>query len=199
MAVAAGAAFTFTYADTLDALAAAGVEAVPVDPAHDAALPDGVAGLIAGGGFPEVHAADLAANAPLLADVRTRVAGGMPTWAECGGLLWLCRTLDGAPLVGAVPADARMTDRLTLGYRTATAATPSPVGPAGHGAAGPRVPLLGRRARGRRAARCRRAGASGATASPRRRCWPPTCTSTRAATRRRWPRSPGPVPRRRGA
>jgi cobyrinic acid a,c-diamide synthase len=55
----------------------------------------------------------------------------MPTWAECGGLLWLCRTLDGAPLVGAVPADARMTDRLTLGYRTATSAAPSPLGPAG--------------------------------------------------------------------
>ncbi len=131
VAVAAGAAFTFTYADTLDALAAAGVEAVPVDPAHDASLPEGTAGLIAGGGFPEVHAADLAANAPLLADVRTRVARGMPTWAECGGLLWLCRTLDGAPLVGAVAADARMTDRLTLGYRTATAATASPLGPAG--------------------------------------------------------------------
>jgi cobyrinic acid a,c-diamide synthase len=131
VAVAAGAAFTFTYADTLDALAAAGVEAVPVDPARDPALPDGVAGLVAGGGFPEVHAADLAANGPLLADVRARVAAGLPTWAECGGLLWLCRTLDGAPLVGAVPADARMTDRLTLGYRTATSAAPSPLGPAG--------------------------------------------------------------------
>jgi cobyrinic acid a,c-diamide synthase len=130
VAVAAGAAFTFTYADTLDALAAAGIETVPVDAAHDAALPDGTAGLLAGGGFPEVHAADLAANEPLLADVRARVSRGMPTWAECGGLLWLCRTLDGAPLVGAVPADARMTDRLTLGYRTATTTTDSPVGPA---------------------------------------------------------------------
>ncbi len=131
VAVAAGAAFTFTYADTLDALAAAGVTVAPLDAAHDTALPDGASGLIAGGGFPEVHAADLAANAPLLADVRTRVAAGLPTWAECGGLLWLCRTLDGTPMVGAVPADARMTDRLTLGYRTATAVTASPVGPAG--------------------------------------------------------------------
>jgi cobyrinic acid a,c-diamide synthase len=131
VAVAAGAAFTFTYADTLDALDAAGVEAVPVDPAHDAALPDGTAGLMAGGGFPEVHAADLAANEPLLADVRAGVSRGMPTWAECGGLLWLCRMLDGAPLVGVVPADARMTDRLTLGYRTATTTAASPVGPEG--------------------------------------------------------------------
>jgi cobyrinic acid a,c-diamide synthase len=131
VAVAAGAAFTFTYADTLDALAAAGVAAVPFDPAHDPALPDGIAGLVAGGGFPEVHAAALAANRPLLADVRARVAGGLPTWAECGGLLWLCRELDGRALVGAVPAGARMTDRLTLGYRRATAAADSPVGPAG--------------------------------------------------------------------
>jgi cobyrinic acid a,c-diamide synthase len=131
VAVAAGAAFTFTYADTLDALAAAGVEPVPVDPRRDTALPDGTAGLVAGGGFPEVHAADLAANRPLLAEVRARVAAGMPTWAECGGLLWLCRALDGAPLVGAVPADARMTDRLTLGYRTAETTCLSPLGPAG--------------------------------------------------------------------
>jgi cobyrinic acid a,c-diamide synthase len=131
VAVAAGAAFTFTYADTLDALAAAGITVVPFDPAHDAALPDGAAGLIAGGGFPEVHAADLAANAPLLADVRARLATGLPTWAECGGLLWLCRALDGVPMAGVVPADARMTDRLTLGYRTATAASPSPPAPAG--------------------------------------------------------------------
>ncbi|MGH9234865.1 MAG: cobyrinate a,c-diamide synthase [Acidimicrobiales bacterium] len=128
VAVAAGAAFTFTYADTLDALAAAGVTVAPLDAAHDSALPAGAAGLVAGGGFPEVHAADLAANAPLLADVRAHVDAGLPTWAECGGLLWLCRSLDGTPMVGAVPADGRMTDRLTLGYRTATTATASPVG-----------------------------------------------------------------------
>ncbi len=131
VAVAAGAAFTFTYADTVDALEAAGVTVAPIDPRHDTALPDGTAGLIAGGGFPEVHADDLAANEPLLADVRRHIAEGLPTWAECGGLLWLCRTLDGARLVGAVPADARMSDRLTLGYRQAVAAVDSPVAPAG--------------------------------------------------------------------
>ena len=132
VAVAAGAAFTFTYADTLDALAAAGVTVAPFDPAHDPALPEGTAGVVAGGGFPEVHVADLAANAPLLAEVRDRVAAGLPTWAECGGLLWLCRSLDGTPLVGALPAEGRMTDRLTLGYRTATTtgAAGSPLGPA---------------------------------------------------------------------
>jgi cobyrinic acid a,c-diamide synthase len=131
VAVAAGAAFTFTYADTLDALAAAGLTVAPLDAAHDTALPEGAAGLVAGGGFPEVHAAALAANARLLAAVRARVDGGLPTWAECGGLLWLCRSLDGTPMVGAVPADGRMTDRLSLGYRTATTATTSPLGPGG--------------------------------------------------------------------
>jgi cobyrinic acid a,c-diamide synthase len=131
IAVAAGAAFTFTYTDTLDALVAAGVEPVPFDPLRDEALPEAVDGLIAGGGFPEVYAADLAANRPMLDDVRRRVVGGLPTWAECGGLLWLCRTLDGQAMAGVVPADAEMTDRLTLGYRTATIVSPSPIGAPG--------------------------------------------------------------------
>ena len=131
VAVAAGAAFTFTYSDTLEALVAAGVEPVPFDPLRDQALPEGIDGLIAGGGFPEVYAADLAANQPMLADVRRRVGGGLPVWAECGGLLWLCRTLDGRPMAGVVPAEAVMTDRLTLGYREATVETGSPVGGAG--------------------------------------------------------------------
>jgi cobyrinic acid a,c-diamide synthase len=131
IAVAAGAAFTFTYTDTLDALVAAGVEPVPFDPLRDEALPDGIAGLIAGGGFPEVYAADLAGNRPMLDDVRRRIGAGLPTWAECGGLLWLCRTLDGQPMAGVVPADAEMTGRLTLGYRAATVEASSPIGAPG--------------------------------------------------------------------
>ena len=131
VAVAAGAAFTFTYTDTLDALVAAGAEPVPFDPLRDEALPDGVDGLIAGGGFPEVYAAELAANRPMLDDVRRRVGAGLPTWAECGGLLWLCRTLDGQAMAGVVPADAEMTGRLTLGYREATLTAGSPIGDPG--------------------------------------------------------------------
>jgi cobyrinic acid a,c-diamide synthase len=131
IAVAAGAAFTFTYQDTLDALVATGAEPVPFDPRTDLALPDGVAGLIAGGGFPEVHAGDLAANEPLLADLRRHAAAGLPMWAECGGLLWLTERLDDLPMAGLIPATARMTSKLTLGYRTAVAVEPSPVGPAG--------------------------------------------------------------------
>ncbi|MGH9210815.1 MAG: cobyrinate a,c-diamide synthase [Acidimicrobiales bacterium] len=129
VAVAAGAAFSFTYTDTLDALVAAGLEPVPFDPRHDAALPHGACGLLAGGGFPEVHGAELSANRPLLADVRRGAAAGLPIWAECGGLLWLCRSLDGLPMADVLPADARMTDRLTLGYRTARSTAASPVGP----------------------------------------------------------------------
>jgi cobyrinic acid a,c-diamide synthase len=131
IAVAAGPAFSFTYTDTLDALAAAGAEVVPFDPGRDTALPDDVSGLVAGGGFPEVHAAELSANEPLLASVRTRAAAGLPMWAECGGLLWLCRSLDGRPMAGVVPADAHMTDRLSLGYRTARLTGPAPVGDVG--------------------------------------------------------------------
>jgi cobyrinic acid a,c-diamide synthase len=131
VAVAAGRAFTFTYADTLDALRAGGAEVVPFDPLSDGRLPDPVDGLIVGGGFPEVHAARLAGNESLLAAVRHAVTGGVPTWAECGGLLWLTRSVDGRPMAAILPATARMTDRLTLGYREATITVASPLGPAG--------------------------------------------------------------------
>jgi cobyrinic acid a,c-diamide synthase len=131
VAVATGRAFTFLYTDTVEALVAGGAEVVPFDPLYDPALPDGVDGVLAGGGFPEVFGEQLAANGPMLASIRRAVAGGTPVWAECGGLLWLCRSLDGRPMAGVVPADAAMTDRLTLGYREATTTVASPLGPAG--------------------------------------------------------------------
>lgn len=129
--VAAGTAFTFTYTDTLDALQAAGSAIVAFDPLHDRRLPDGLDGLVIGGGFPEVYAAALSGNSPMLAALGDAVRLGLPTWAECGGLLLLCDDLDGHPMAGVVPARARMTDRLTLGYRTATTAADSPLGPPG--------------------------------------------------------------------
>ena len=127
VAVAGGPAFTFAYPDNLEALEEAGAELVAVDPIADASLPDGCAGLYAGGGFPEVFAEALAANRPLLDDVAARCRRGLVTWAECGGLLWLARSLDGHTLAGVVPARGRMTDRLTLGYRRATARVDNPV------------------------------------------------------------------------
>ena len=128
--VAAGAAFTFTYTDTLEALAAAGATIVPFDPLHDGRLPHGIDGLIIGGGFPEAHAPALSDNRPLLDAVAAAVATGIPTWAECGGLLLLAEELDGHPMAGVVRARARMTTRLTLGYRTAISLVDTPLGPA---------------------------------------------------------------------
>ncbi|HZI38685.1 MAG TPA: cobyrinic acid a,c-diamide synthase, partial [Acidimicrobiia bacterium] len=101
------------------------------DPLRDESLPEGVDGLIAGGGFPEVYAAELAANRPMLDDVRKRIEAGLPTWAECGGLLWLSRRLDGQEMAAVVPAEGTMTGRLTLGYRSATVTAPSPIGASG--------------------------------------------------------------------
>jgi cobyrinic acid a,c-diamide synthase len=131
VAVAGGPAFSFAYPDNLERLEEAGAELVGFDPVSAPSLPVGIQGLYAGGGFPEVFLESLAANTPLLADAGTRVRGGLVTWAECGGLLWLARSLDGLPLCGVVPSEGRMGGRLTLGYRQARALVGSPVAPAG--------------------------------------------------------------------
>ncbi|TSB25527.1 cobyrinate a,c-diamide synthase [Streptomyces benahoarensis] len=131
IAVAGGAAFTFSYAEHTELLRAAGADVVPFDPLHDGRLPEGVRGLVIGGGFPEVHAPDLSANAPLRAAVAALAASGSPVSAECAGLLYLSRSLDGWPMCGVLPADARMTDRLTLGYREAVALADNALATAG--------------------------------------------------------------------
>jgi len=131
VAVAGGRAFSFVYTDTLEALEAAGAEVVPFDPLDDAALPEGIDGALIGGGFPEVHAAELASNEGLLASIGSHVGSGLPMWAECGGLLLLAERLDGHRMAGVVPASGNLTKRLTLGYREATTRSASPIGPAG--------------------------------------------------------------------
>ena len=131
VAVAAGAAFSFSYAETAELLTAAGAEVARVDPLRDEALPPGTAALVLGGGFPEVHVADLAANERLRADVARLARAGSPVIAECAGLLYLARELDGQPMCGVLDITAGMTARLTLGYRDATAAAGSVVAPAG--------------------------------------------------------------------
>jgi cobyrinic acid a,c-diamide synthase len=125
VAVAGGPAFTFTYAEHVELLAAAGAEVAWFDPAADERLPDGTAALYLPGGFPEVHGERLSANAAMLAEVAAFAAAGRPVLAECGGLLYLCRTLDGRPMCGVLGADAAMGPALTLGYRQATAASAS--------------------------------------------------------------------------
>jgi cobyrinic acid a,c-diamide synthase len=130
IAVASGPAFSFCYPDNLEMLAAAGAELLPFDPRHDS-LPEGVTGLIAGGGFPEVFAAELSENVALLDDLRRRVADGLVVWAECGGLLWLSQSLDDHKLAGIVDVKGTMTKRLHLGYRSARTLTETPLGPIG--------------------------------------------------------------------
>ncbi|KOV95805.1 cobyrinic acid ac-diamide synthase [Streptomyces sp. NRRL B-3648] len=131
VAVAGGEAFTFSYAEHTELLAAAGAEVVPFDPLHDEQLPDGTAGLVVGGGFPEVYAAELSANEPLRRAVADLALSGAPVAAECAGLLYLCRELDGRPMCGVLDATARMTGRLTLGYRDAVAVGDSVLAAAG--------------------------------------------------------------------
>ncbi len=108
------AAFSLYYPENLEALQAAGAELVPVSPLSDPGLPP-IDALYAGGGFPEEHAAALAANAPFRAALAAAIAGGLPTWAECGGLMYLARTLvrEGRshPMVGALPVAVEHTAR----------------------------------------------------------------------------------------
>lgn len=97
--------------DDLEALEAAGAEIVQVDTLRDARLPD-LDGLVIGGGFPEVFMAALEANASLRADIRREAEAGLPIYAECGGLMYLARSLtwrgETHRMVGVVPGDAVM-------------------------------------------------------------------------------------------
>jgi cobyrinic acid a,c-diamide synthase len=131
VAVAGGAAFSFGYAETVELLRGAGADVALFDPLHDESLPAGTRGMVVGGGFPEVYAAQLSANEPLRASVAALAATGAPIAAECAGLLWLCRSLDGAPMCGVLDAEATMTKTLTLGYRDAVAVSPSWLAPEG--------------------------------------------------------------------
>ncbi|WP_435838916.1 cobyrinate a,c-diamide synthase [Streptomyces abikoensis] len=131
IAVAGGPAFTFSYAEHTELLTAAGAEVVTFDPLHDEALPDRTSGIVIGGGFPEMYAAELSANEPLRTAVAELARSGAPIAAECAGLLYLARTLDGKPMCGVLDADARMSERLTLGYRDAVAIADNPLAAAG--------------------------------------------------------------------
>jgi cobyrinic acid a,c-diamide synthase len=114
IAIARDRAFGFYYADDLEALAAARAELVPFDTLSDSALPD-VDGVLFGGGFPETQMAGLEANASLRAGIKTALQAGLPAYAECGGLMYLCRSLawngERREMVGAIPADAVMNAR----------------------------------------------------------------------------------------
>ena len=131
VALAGGAAFTFAYAEMAECLTAAGAEVVVVDPLRDEKLPDGTDSLVLPGGFPEVYAEQITANRGFLEAVRRHVSERRPTYAECAGLLLLCKSLDQVEMVGHLDALAEMTSRLTLGYRTVTTLSDTLVGPVG--------------------------------------------------------------------
>lgn len=121
-------AFNFYYQDNLDILQKLGAEIVPWSPLKDASLPENIGGLYLGGGFPEVFAAELAWNQPLRQQLKVAIQKGLPCYAECGGLMYLCEHLqdfDGKiwPMVGVLPTRSIMSRKLTLGYRQGQAKT----------------------------------------------------------------------------
>src|SRR5262249_3086318 len=139
VAVAGGAAFTFCYTEQAELLEAAGARVAPFDALRDEDLPAETAGLILGGGFPEVHAAGLPANQRLREQAAALAARGAPVAAECAGLLYLARTLDDLPMCGVLDVRAVMTPKLTLGYRQAEGVTASGPARAAGGVRGPAV------------------------------------------------------------
>ena len=114
IAIARDAAFGFYYADDLDALAAAGAQTVFFDTLKDSRLPP-CDGLLIGGGFPECFLEQLEANVSLRADIRRAIEAGLPTYAECGGLMYLARSIEWkdrkAEMVGVIPGDITMHPR----------------------------------------------------------------------------------------
>jgi cobyrinic acid a,c-diamide synthase len=136
LAVAWDAAFSFVYADLWPALERMGVAVRRFSPLMDAVLPEADA-LHLPGGYPELHAERLAGNTAMLAAVRRFCASGRPVYAECGGLMYLCRNIvlaDGRrwPMADVLPADVRMLPRRRmLGYAKATGLADTCLGPAG--------------------------------------------------------------------
>jgi cobyrinic acid a,c-diamide synthase len=130
-------AFCFYYPDNLDLLAASGAELVFFSPMVDMRLPADLDGLYLGGGYPELAADRLAANADLRNQIRSRSREGMPIYAECGGFMYLCEELLAQdqkcyPMVGCFPFVPRMYSRLkALGYREITLTADTIIGPAG--------------------------------------------------------------------
>ena len=124
IALASDDAFCFTYKENTALLQEAGCEIVPFSPLSDTGLPDDIDGVILSGGYPELHAAELAANEPMLEAVRQSRADGIPMIAECGGFMYLHETLEGADgelyrMAGVIPGRCFRTERLgRFGYIT---------------------------------------------------------------------------------
>lgn len=129
IAIAQDEAFSFYYPDTLDALQLAGAQLVPFSPLHDHMLPEHIGGIYIGGGFPEEYAHGLCANEQMRVTLAQIIGQGIPCYAECGGLMYLCQSMrdrSGAvlPMVGAIARQSIMSQDsrgLVIGYREVTA------------------------------------------------------------------------------
>lgn len=126
VALAAGKVFSFGYAEHEELLRAAGAEVVIFDPLTEL-LPQSTDALVLRGGFPEQYGDELSANDALRQQVRSLAAAGAPVQAECGGLTYLVSDLDGHPMCGVLAGSARLTERMTLGYRDAVSVADSPL------------------------------------------------------------------------
>jgi cobyrinic acid a,c-diamide synthase len=131
IAIALDESFNFYYADNLAAIKKSGANLVFFSPVKDEKLPDDVHGLILGGGFPEVLADKLEGNRSMIRSIRRAVDEGMPIYGECGGLMYLTRSISGyrgerkvRKMVGIVDADTIMTGMLTLNYTDADCTGP---------------------------------------------------------------------------
>ncbi|MBL7498925.1 cobyrinate a,c-diamide synthase [Frankia sp. CNm7] len=137
LAIARDQAFCFYYEDNLRTLHDAGFDLVPFSPLADTALPADIDAIYLGGGYPESFAADLAANTHLATALRHRAAAHLPIYAECGGLIYLARTLTGFdghthPMSGVLPIDIAMDPQhLSIAYVDARTQITTPLGPAG--------------------------------------------------------------------
>ncbi len=135
VAMAAGKAFTFAYAEHAELLRAAGADVVEFDPLAEE-LPDGTDAVVLPGGFPEQFTAELSANDAVRRQINELAAAGAPIHAECAGLIYLATELDGYPMCGVLAGSARFTPQLTLAYRDAVAVADSSLYSAGQRAVG---------------------------------------------------------------
>lgn len=125
--VAFDAAFSFYYTENFELMEQMGAEIVRFSPIEDKAIPEGVSALMFGGGYPEIYAKELSENTSMLESIRSAIKGGMPCIAECGGFMYLNKSLEDADgvkheLVGALEGDAFPVNKLgRFGYIEATA------------------------------------------------------------------------------
>ncbi|MGE0215466.1 cobyrinate a,c-diamide synthase [Mycolicibacterium sp.] len=126
VALAAGKAFSFGYAEHEELLRAAGADVATFDPLCDP-LPAGASAVVLPGGFPEQFGPELSGNDGVRGQIAALAARGAPIHAECAGLTYLVEDLDGHPMCGVLAGSASFTDTLTLGYRDAVAVTDSAV------------------------------------------------------------------------